>query len=463
MRRRLPLMAYDYSLIRRTGSATNDAIGRLAEVAEGAELDVGRIADILDDALRVPNADSLVAPWDDAAVADTIDEVRRKLGRREVFDPEDLHTWLDNHRDSPDKVRTCLSIDPPPEVVLRQVLSEAGNHKLVFEATWTLARRDVALKTYKPGSEVDLEHDLIPHPLSLRHPNVIETYHVHNRAGKVFFLERLLAHVHNDDWTAPGLDEAANLLYDLAGALALLHSERYVHGDLKPDNIGYADGNYILLDFGVCRHVGSIQAHDAPTGSLRTRAPELLAREKPMSFASDVWAVGAVIFKAVVGRFPLFSSPAEVPPPGGGRSSPEARDAFERRLRVRSENRWEQLVPRDLAKGVAHEPLRVILVRALARDPADRPTAEQLAEYCRTNLAGLVRSRGSARRFTATDEWAQLHQHLFLHGKLELLSLRKRRELMATLRRIEAAYRRANHDVTAINSAIHDLTQADAS
>jgi serine/threonine protein kinase len=347
--------------------------------------------------------------------------------------------------------------------MLRKVLSEAGNHKLVFGATWTLARRDVALKTYKPGSEVDPEHDLIPHPLSMRHPNVIETYHVRNSAGKVFFLERLLAHVHNDGWEAPGLDEAANLLYDLAGALALLHSERYVHGDLKPDNIGYADGNYILLDFGVCRHVTSIGPDDPPNGSLRTRAPELLAREGPMSFASDVWALGAVVFKAVAGRFPLFKSAAELPPPGGGRSPREARDNFEKCLRERSQNRWKPLVPRELARCVDHEPLRAILVRSLAQDPAKRPTAEQLAEYCRTNLAGLVRSRGNARRFTPTDEWAQLHKHLLAYGNLELLSLRKRRELIATLRRIESAHVRAGHDQTPIKAAIEALTQADAS
>jgi serine/threonine protein kinase len=395
-------MYSDHPLSRRTGSATQAAFARLEMATHDhdqfAELP-SAVANRLEEALGQTDPESLTIPWDDVAVAALLDEVTRKVAADESVDLIALGRWLLIHGDSPAKVLTCLSIDPPPEVVIQEVLSDAGNHKLVFGAHWTLARRNVALKTYK-DSEEDLEHDLIPHPLSLRHPNVIETYHVHNRAGKVFFLERRLAHVHDDDWRSPGVEEAANLLYDLASALAHLHSEDYVHGDLKPDNIGYDDGNYILLDFGVCRPTSKIAADHEPTGSLRTRAPELLAREAPMSFASDVWALGAVVFKAVVGRFPLLRSPSEKPPPGGGRSPRDARDAFEQRLRDRSTNQWHQLVPGELAKKVNHEPLRAVLVRALAQLPDDRPTAEDLAESCRTSLAGLVRSRGSARRFT---------------------------------------------------------------
>jgi|GEM_PF-3338921 len=458
-------MYSDHPLSRRTGPATQAALARLDMATDGRDQFVelaGAVANRLEEALAQPNPDSLVDPWDDAAVAAVVDDVARKVAADESVDLVALSKWLAKHRDSPAKVRTCLSIDPPPEVVIQEVLSDAGNHKLVFGAHWTLARRNVALKTYK-DSEEDLEHDLIPHPLSLRHPNVIETYHVHNRAGKVFFLERRLAHVHDDDWRAPGVEEAANLLYDLASALAHLHGEDYVHGDLKPDNIGYDEGNYILLDFGVCRPTSKIAADHEPTGSLRTRAPELLARDAPMSFASDVWALGAVVFNAVIGRFPLLRSATEKPPPGGGRSPRAARDTFERRLRDRSSNQWHQFVPAELAKKVNHEPLRAILVGALAPRPAERPTAEDLAESCRTSLAGLVRSRGSARRFTPDEEWAQLRRHLVSHGNLELLSLRKRRELIATLRRLEESRIRANRDSTPIRAAIDRLLEPDAS
>lgn len=67
-----------------------------------------------------------------------------------------------------------------------------------------------------------------------------------------------------DDWDSGGIQEAANLLFNISDAVAFLHSQDYVHGDIKPDNIGKEDDNYILLDFGICRRTSEFTKDTQP-------------------------------------------------------------------------------------------------------------------------------------------------------------------------------------------------------
>jgi serine/threonine protein kinase len=91
-------------------------------------------------------------------------------------------------------------------------------------------------------------------------------------------------------------------------------SARLVHGDVKLDNIGYYRGHFVLLDFGICRPAGQF-ATATQTGSLRTRAPEVLLNERSHSALSDVWALGATVFNFLLRGFPLVGTDEYVPKP----------------------------------------------------------------------------------------------------------------------------------------------------
>src|SRR5262249_16726469 len=153
--------------------------------------------------------------------------------------------------------------------------------------------------------------------------------------------------------------------WDIVNALHYLHTDlQLAHGDVKPGNIGRRGRDYLLLDFGICRPINELSGSSA-TGSLRTRAPELLdagAYSDPRR--ADVWAVAATVFNAVVGRYPLLDPGEQVPRV----SSPTSRAAFEEELRRRARDEWPARV--DL-KGIA-EPLKGILHGALERDPVRR-------------------------------------------------------------------------------------------
>ncbi|MEV0561147.1 protein kinase [Dactylosporangium sp. NPDC050588] len=119
---------------------------------------------------------------------------------------------------------------------------------------------------------------------------------------------------------------AAEVVAQVADALAYVHAAGIVHGDVKPGNLLVPlDGGPVrLADFGVARRL------DQPAGPTHATpeyvAPEVVAGGLP-SPASDVYALGVVLFELICGRSPYRGgSPNDVlrrhadcvpvPPPG---------------------------------------------------------------------------------------------------------------------------------------------------
>ena len=94
----------------------------------------------------------------------------------------------------------------------------------------------------------------------------------------------------------------------LGDALGALHRAGYLHGDVKPSNIGFtSDGSPKLLDFGMAR-----ETNDAATfgGTLRYMSPEVLAG-RPAEESDDVWSLCVVLHEAVSGQHPFTGGAAD--------------------------------------------------------------------------------------------------------------------------------------------------------
>ena len=95
---------------------------------------------------------------------------------------------------------------------------------------------------------------------------------------------------------------AVSMTTRLAEALAALHETGYLHGDIKPSNVGFtADGSPKLLDFGLAR-----EANDEATlgGTVRYLSPEVLSGQ-PAEEADDVWSLCVVLHEMVSGEHPF--------------------------------------------------------------------------------------------------------------------------------------------------------------
>jgi len=113
-----------------------------------------------------------------------------------------------------------------------------------------------------------------------------------------------------------GVEEAVDLGVDIVTALCELHRAKVVHRDLKPDNIILEpkDGGRwraVIVDFGVSRlestpgdddPLTGITHADMAVGTIPYMAPEQFVSSRDVSGAADLYAVGAILFRAVAGE-----------------------------------------------------------------------------------------------------------------------------------------------------------------
>ncbi|MGW4942078.1 serine/threonine protein kinase [Actinoplanes sp. NPDC004185] len=163
------------------------------------------------------------------------------------------------------------------------------------------------------------------------------------------------------------------LAIGVATALTGIHGAGVIHRDLKPSNVLLAPGSPKVIDFGIARAVEGAVNHtrtDQMVGTVTYMAPERFdsSTGRNLTPAADIFAWGAVIAYAGTGRTPFA---ADMP----------------HMVAVRI-----LTMPPDL-EGLTG-PLRDLVEQALAKDPADRPTARELLD--RLLDTGPSRAGGAA-------------------------------------------------------------------
>lgn len=215
----------------------------------------------------------------------------------------------------------------------------------------------------------------------LRHQRCVRAYDVGSDLGHVYIAyeyvpgRTLREALRTDD---VGDDGAVEIAAQVLDALAHAHRTGIVHRDVKPSNIllEHSDGIAVkLLDFGLAQFDGAdtlTAVGDVP-GTLAYIAPERLGGEEATP-ASDVWAVGVVLWEALAGQHPFWGMPLQ-----------EVALAIERGAPALGTLRPD--LPRRLLAAVD---------RALSPQPSARPHATTLA----AELRGAFREQAKRRRPT---------------------------------------------------------------
>ena len=118
--------------------------------------------------------------------------------------------------------------------------------------------------------------------------------------------------------TPTRLPWVASLVAQLAAALDFIHDSGLVHRDIKPSNVMLVprdDGGFAvkLLDFGIVHIQGGDLTGGAQPGTLSYMAPELINGTGQASPASDLFALGAVVYLALTGEFARFGPESDPP------------------------------------------------------------------------------------------------------------------------------------------------------
>jgi tetratricopeptide (TPR) repeat protein len=210
----------------------------------------------------------------------------------------------------------------------------------------------------------------------LSHPDIVQVYHVGEAAGLPFLeleylpggsLDREL-----DGTPRPPID-SARLVLRVARAIAEAHRQGVVHRDLKPANILLdASGRPKVADFGLAKLLDSDDAltrSQMVIGSPSYMAPELATgRRDLVGAATDVYALGAVLYELLTGR-----------PPFRAASAMETLDLVKHA---------EPVPPSRFVPGLQRD-VETVCLKCLEKDPAARyASADSLAEDLERFVAG---------------------------------------------------------------------------
>ena len=191
----------------------------------------------------------------------------------------------------------------------------SGGMGVVYLAQDTALHRHVAVKTLPVAAVQGLvrlrqEGRAMA---AMAHPAIAQIHGVETWRGQPLLVVEYLAGgtlaARLEREPLPG-ERAVGIALTVAEALAALHDAGYVHGDIKPSNVGFAsaDGAVKLLDFGLTRLADD---SDGPAGgTLPYLSPEVL-RGARASAADDVWALCVVLHEMLTGTRPFAGASAK--------------------------------------------------------------------------------------------------------------------------------------------------------
>ena len=152
-------------------------------------------------------------------------------------------------------------------------------------------------------------------------------------------------------------------------ALSVAHNLDIIHRDIKPQNIMIQpDGNVKVMDFGIARAKNSVKTQTSSVlGTAHYVSPEQ-AQGKELTYASDIYSLGIVLYEAATGKLPF--------------DGPDA-------VSVAMKQVQEQPVPPSQVNPAIDAALEDIIMKALDKNPASRfATARDMKNALNDYLSG---------------------------------------------------------------------------
>jgi tetratricopeptide (TPR) repeat protein len=249
----------------------------------------------------------------------------------------------------------------PSDTASRYVLEEElgrGGMGVVYRATDLRLRRTVAIKVLNP-------HQLTEEAMArferearaaavLSHPGIVHIYDFARGFGSAYISMEYVDGVTLNHLlrTEPEVvrEQLLPLAMQVAEAVAFAHARGVIHRDLKPANMVVSQRRTVkILDFGIARRLDESEPElSGATGTPYYMAPEQILGEPPDQ-RSDIYSLGVTFFQMATGTLPFTTGNI---------------------LRAHI----EQPPPDPLALNPTLNPaLGAVILRCLAKDPADRP------------------------------------------------------------------------------------------
>jgi len=235
----------------------------------------------------------------------------------------------------------------------------------------------------------------------LQHPNTLPVYEVGRDSRGHYYFTMKLVHGYTlreimDYRERYDLTQLIEVIEQIAHALAYAHAHGVAHRDIKPENILAGPyGEVLLLDWGlakVWRKDGttvedtsedkslagsdkSMTGHGKLQGTLCYMSPEQISRDEDISFSTDIYSLGSVLYEVLTGQPPFDSD-----------KTYEILDMVQNQQPAK---------PSEISKYPVPKILEALCLKCLNKDPARRPASmDDVLQTLQQNWAAeLLRSK----------------------------------------------------------------------
>jgi len=239
-----------------------------------------------------------------------------------------------------------------------------GAMATVFLAEDLADGRQVAIKVFRPELAVGLgprfqrEIDILTR---LRHPGIVPILDSGDAGGLPYLVmpwvagENLRTRLERE--LQLPVPTVLAIAADVAAAIDYAHDQNVLHRDIKPANILLKDDRAVVCDFGLARAISRAVAEELSSSGLILGTPAYMSPEQGqgrehLSPASDLYALGCVLFEMLTGEPPFSGATAQ---------ALLARQLADRPRSIRS------------VRPDVPVPLERAVLAALAKVPEDRP------------------------------------------------------------------------------------------
>ena len=267
-----------------------------------------------------------------------------------------------------------------------------GGMATVYLAEEKKHGRKVAIKVLRPEITAGLGPDRFLREIGiaaqLAHPHIVPLIDSGEAAGLLYYVQ---PHVPGGslrerltETRQLPLKDAVRIAQEVGAGLDFAHRKGFVHRDVKPENILFADGHAVLADFGVARACCDAEAEEDERGAMVTEvgfavgtpeymSPEQASGEADLSAASDVYSLACVVYEMLAGEPPFH---------GSGARAVMAKQVTETPRPLRG---LRPEVPVSLERAIA---------RALEKNPAQRTAsaADFVAQLLAPSDSAVLRS-----------------------------------------------------------------------